>query len=480
MSDLYSSLDQKRAFTVPLSNPKDTRSNFRRDFARLIHSPSFRRLQGKTQLFPGIESDFFRNRLTHSLEVAQIAKSIAQKFNSTDKYFRANPINLDIVETAALAHDLGHPPFGHNGEEALDFCMKKYGGFEGNAQTLRILACLEKRELSPGLSNGPDQLVGVDLRGKDFRNGLNLTYRTLASVLKYDKAIPLRRNRDSGVQKGYYSTEKDLVKTIKKNILNGKRFKGRFKTIECSIMDIADDIAYSTYDLEDALKGGFVDPLDFVKVAVLEEYNGILRNVARGVSKKLNRNFSVKEVTKTLFNSVREIFVIDGADTLDYQSISHRGLYATVVSKISEDVAKCGYLRTRLTSSLVNEFISGVKVKLNRKIPPLSEVYLERNTLKKVEVLKHFTFEVIIMSSMLKVVQYRGDELVKTIFTALAGGKGNYLLPDDFKKLFTRFRLKSDKMRVICDFIAGMTDRYAVEFFNRLSSDNAQSIFKPL
>ncbi len=120
------------------------RSAFRRDYGRLLHCPAFRRLQGKTQLFPGHESDFFRNRLTHSLEVAQVAKGIALKINKTCPGFQDSPIDLDLVEFAGLAHDLGHPPFGHNGERALDDCMKNCGGFEGNAQTLRILSRVEK------------------------------------------------------------------------------------------------------------------------------------------------------------------------------------------------------------------------------------------------------------------------------------------------------------------------------------------------
>ena len=103
-------------------------------------------------MFPGSESDFFRNRLTHSLEVAQIAKSIALRINGEHEYFKKYSIDLDLVETAALAHDLGHPPFGHNGEKALDECMRDKGGFEGNAQTLRVLARLEKKELEPGAS----------------------------------------------------------------------------------------------------------------------------------------------------------------------------------------------------------------------------------------------------------------------------------------------------------------------------------------
>lgn len=127
---LYSDGDISRERALRNPEPFDNQaghcSDFRRDYARLIHSPAFRRLQGKTQLFPGTESDFFRNRLTHSIEVAQIAKGIALNINSRG-YFRKNPINTDLVELAALAHDLGHPPFGHNGEHALDECMRKHG-----------------------------------------------------------------------------------------------------------------------------------------------------------------------------------------------------------------------------------------------------------------------------------------------------------------------------------------------------------------
>ena len=124
---LYTEADRQREHVAP--EKALYRNDFRRDYARLLHCPSFRRLQGKTQLFPGIESDFFRNRLTHSLEVAQVAKAIALRLNHEHDYFQQYPIDLDLIETAALAHDLGHPPFGHTGEKALDDCMKEKGGF---------------------------------------------------------------------------------------------------------------------------------------------------------------------------------------------------------------------------------------------------------------------------------------------------------------------------------------------------------------
>src|ERR1700754_2120350 len=136
--NFYQSGDYGRLVEIPNSgSPEEYRSPFRRDYARIVHAPAFRRLQRKTQLFPGFESDFFRNRLTHSLEVAQIAKSIAIKLNAQESDFfdEVGKIDTDLVEIAGLAHDLGHPPFGHNGEYALDRCMLRYGGFEGNAQT---------------------------------------------------------------------------------------------------------------------------------------------------------------------------------------------------------------------------------------------------------------------------------------------------------------------------------------------------------
>jgi dGTPase len=205
MGAMYSRRD--RARVVRLENEKDDepyRSAWRRDYARLIHSPSFRRLQGKTQVFPGYESDFFRNRLTHSLEVAQIAKSLAMRLNATAKEFKKaeNALKPEIVEFAGLAHDLGHPPFGHTGEEALDECMRDYGGFEGNAQTLRIGARLEKKST---IRTVQEDTVPFD-NGEDLRCGLNLTFRSLASLLKYDNMIAeLKDDRrvSEGVEKGY-------------------------------------------------------------------------------------------------------------------------------------------------------------------------------------------------------------------------------------------------------------------------------------
>ena len=217
--------DEKRVVKASVK-AGDARNAYRRDSARLIHSPCFRRLQGKTQLFPSGEDDFFRNRLTHSLEVAQIATGIALNLNKSQPQLRQQPIDVDLVHFAALAHDLGHPPFGHDGERTLDQLMKKNGGFEGNAQTIRILTRLEKKEID----SSP-----ITAHGKDIRAGLDLTFRSIASVLKYDKEIPIKRNKISGVVKGYYKSEAPLINEIKSAIAP-RSPKGKFKTIECSII----------------------------------------------------------------------------------------------------------------------------------------------------------------------------------------------------------------------------------------------------
>ncbi|UIL26860.1 dNTP triphosphohydrolase [Rhizobium leguminosarum] len=144
---MYTGEDRQRQ-NGEVDKPESWRPPFVRDFGRIIHSASFRRLQGKTQVFPGHESDFFRNRLTHSLEVAQIAEGIADRLNEVfaDK-LGDKKIDSRLCAAAGLVHDIGHPPFGHNGERALDDKMKLYGGFEGNAQTLRILSRLEKGQI---------------------------------------------------------------------------------------------------------------------------------------------------------------------------------------------------------------------------------------------------------------------------------------------------------------------------------------------
>ncbi|MGE5540485.1 MAG: deoxyguanosinetriphosphate triphosphohydrolase [Gemmatimonas sp.] len=229
-----------RLFAEPES---PTRSVFQRDRDRIIHSAAFRRLKYKTQVFVYHEGDNFRTRLTHSLEVSQIARSVA----------RVLGLNEDIAEALALAHDLGHPPFGHAGEEALHACMKDFGGFDHNAQTLRVLTSLEQRYA-------------------EF-DGLNLTWETLEGVVKHNG--PLLRRGQGALPRAIaeYNARHDLELST-------------FASAEAQIAAIADDIAYNNHDIDDGLRAGLfsVDDVMDVPLAgpvfrkVLDLYPGLERS----------------------------------------------------------------------------------------------------------------------------------------------------------------------------------------------------------
>ncbi len=461
---LYGPDDSKR-FVQEAGSDETWRDEYRRDFARVIHCPSFRRLQGKTQLFPGHESDFFRNRLTHSLEVGQIAESIACKVNATQPFFSNNPINPRLCLTAALLHDIGHPPFGHNGEEALDEKMREHGGFEGNAQTLRIVSQLEKKRFT-------DQTCPLQRRA-----GLNLTYRTLGAVLKYDQVIKSIRGKSDRVSKGYYLEDAPVVADIKSAVAPGYDGKS-FKTIECSIMDIADDIAYSTYDLEDSFKAGFLKPS---KILTMDF--SVLHKVAEKVRKEVGiEKFSAAEVLGVFLDIFENHFEApQDMSPATPDSKVEKILTSLQIMTELDNIATDSYIRTQFTSDLVGKFISGVSIEENHTFPQLSKIKVEKNTLIKIETLKNLSFEATIFSNRVKVSEYRGKEIVGGIFDALSEKKGHLLLPEDTLSLFSAAREDRQKqLRVICDFIAGMTDRYAIEFYSRLYSDSAQSMFKPV
>ena len=451
------------------------RSEFRKDYARLLHAPSFRRLQGKTQLFPGGQSDYFRNRLTHSLEVAQIARGIAARLNATEigSVFEKAAINEDLVEFASIAHDLGHPPFGHNGEHALDDLMKAHGGFEGNAQTLRILAHVERKLVSVG--GQPSSGFGLDL-----------TYRSLASVLKYNYCIPDERTESEGLKKGYYRSEAELVREIKKRVAPKRRLDQPFKTIECAIMDIADDIAYSTYDLEDSLHAGFYTPFSLANELAnnLSIQNSVIAKTNKALQsegyEKIKDVAEALKIVAGVFDvklSQRAEDFIKVAGPRDEQSAA---LLVGIESHVfNRSLADNGLVRTKLTAERVGKLIEAVDLVPDEEFPQLSGVRLRRRELLQVEMMKHLNYELVVRSPKLAVVEHRGKDIVKQIFNALVESQGA-LLPTDWRQRYLESSEAGGSVRrVVCDFVACMTDRYAMEFYARLFGDES-TIYKPI
>jgi dGTPase len=250
-TDKYSEFDKER-FLSEEGSGRSARTEFARDRARVTHSSALRRLGAKTQVLQPGSNDFARTRLTHSLEVAQVGREMAVEFG----------IDPDIVDTACLAHDLGHPPFGHNGEKGLNEWAKDFGGFEGNAQTLRLLTRIEQKVYSKD--------------GVAF--GLNLTRASLDASCKYPwtKEFAIQDSgADRSIKFGVYEDDVPVFEWLRQGA------KDRIKCFEAQIMDFSDDVAYSVHDFEDAVVEGFIK-LEQLKgsaqeqaiVAEIERWNG--------------------------------------------------------------------------------------------------------------------------------------------------------------------------------------------------------------
>jgi len=392
----------------------DRRSEFERDRARIIHSAAFRRLQGKTQVFGVYEGDFFRTRLTHSLEVAQIAKGIALTLGA----------DTDLVEAICLAHDLGHPPFGHTGEAVLHELMRAHGGFEGNAQTLRVLTRLERKH--------------------DTYTGLNLTYQTLDGVLKYKTGIDeaaLAAATDGPV-KGFYTDDWPLVETI-------IQWTGteQHRSFECQIMDVADDIAYSVHDLEDSLKAGLLTVADFRRLPPARVTHDVnLKLAAKG--------HTLSDVT--IHHELRQI-----ADRLE------------ALERTAGRAA-----RKMLTRDLIHEFASSVTIQANGQI----DTALPNRV--RIETLKAFESYHVICNPRVTSLGYKGKEVLRRLFAALDQGRESIgLLPEDYGEEYERALVEGNetaRKRVICDFLANMTDSYAMRFYSRLFVPGQGSFYEML
>ncbi|WP_082658237.1 dGTP triphosphohydrolase [Paracoccus sp. MKU1] len=241
---------QERLHEDQPNRSKDKRSPFQRDRARIMHSAAFRRLQGKTQVMGTGEGDFHRTRLTHSIEVSQIGYGLLEALQFKKAIFHKDAQDWlparDLIEAACLAHDLGHPPFGHKGEQALHKAMLRHGGFEGNGQTLRILTKLEKYKA----------------RGK----GLYPTRRLVLAVLKYPRSMKSFNLADyvKKPPKSFHEDEESVVEWAlegfsvadQKQLITSADGKGAHHSLDCSILELADDIAYGIHDIEDIVARG--------------------------------------------------------------------------------------------------------------------------------------------------------------------------------------------------------------------------------
>ena len=425
--------------------PPDMRTAGQRDRDRVMYSSAFRRLGGVTQVAAANERVVFRNRLTHTLEVAQIARRLAE-YTVADQPAEAEAlggVDPDVVEAAALAHDLGHPPFGHVAEMKLDELIRRYGdsdGFEGNAQSFRIVTKLA-------------------LRNKDF-HGLNLTRATLNAILKY----PWFRETGGGHRErkwGAYRSESDEFEWVR------ELGQGHVKSVEAELMDWADDIAYSVHDLDDFYRVGLI-PLDQI-LSDPDERDGFLGRVTNQLGENGFDFDELKSVFDFWANLIRVSF---NPLTKPYrggreQRASLRSLTAWLISRYAMGSVS-------LHDPTEN---SGRGVSVN-------DVFL-----KEVAILKQLTWVYVIEAPALATQQYGQRKLIEDLFGVLTDAASR----NDFGVFPPRFGERLEDMlaesggvsdreaaRAVSDYISGMTEREAVELHRRLSGASLGSVLDPL
>ena len=419
----------------------DHRSAYQRDKARIMHSAAFRRLQAKTQVLGIGISDFYRTRLTHSLEAAQIGTGIAsQVWQKQTELAKRLQIDEHLIESLCLAHDIGHPPFGHGGEVALHYMMNDYGGFEGNGQTFRIITKLE--------TYSPD-------------DGMNLARRTLLGLIKYPNYIDnlknttiaeakphthrLVKSKQWHPPKGLYLCDKaafdwvvsplsELDQEIFSESLVGDNRHARtlYKSVDCSIMELADDIAYAIHDLEDAIVMSMVTRDEFqdqvVKAILNMDINGLSENIIN--------------ITEQLFSAIP-------------------------------------YKRKNAIGALVNTFITAISI---QKQGIFEADILDYNAkfpaeyAKALSLFKSFVYEFVIRKPELQLLEYKGQQIVMELFEAFSSEPERLLPANTAKRWMEAVELDSkttpdnqhQQFRVIADYISGMTDEYATRLYTHL------------
>ena len=348
------------------------RSDFQRDRDRIIHSTAFRRLKHKTQVFVNTTGDHFRTRITHSLEVAQIARTLCKFFN----------LNEDLCETLSLAHDLGHTPFGHAGEDALNECMRKFGGFDHNIQTIRIALFLENRYY-------------------EFK-GLNLTLETIDGLLKHNGPIKKLKKYNSIIGKNYFTNKINF---------------STYPSLEAQIASISDDIAYNSHDLEDGLKSNLFKLKDLEKIPILK--NIIFRHTKR------KNNYSMDLIIRQIIREIINEMVKDVIKTTKYNIKKYQLNNLNKVYKAHYPIVNF--------SKQMNKF--------DKKI-------------------KHFLRQKMYYNKKVKKNTNQGKKIIKKLFSAIQRNPSKYINVSKYDK--------SNIARSICDFIAGMTDRYAINLYNKI------------
>lgn len=427
----------------------DARDAAATDYGRIIHSSSFRRLQGKTQILNLGDSDFYRNRLTHSIEVAQVAGGIALQLKQDLPDHEVSPWipNLTMIQAIGATHDLGHPPFGHGGEVALNYAMRGDGGFEGNGQTLRILSRLEKFSASNGANLSRRSLLGV-LKYPAPMSAVRCTDENLTPALLGGASVLRLINRKAcRPPKCYLNTESDVVDWLLNPVpradrdlftawepVEGDHGKTKHKSFDCSIMDLADDIAFGVHDLEDALTMGLMDADDLASALPEESCRSFLDYI-----------------------QTREDFGND--------------VYAGLVKALSDDATRkrnIGRMVTHLITSVRIRAEEGFETPLLRyrvDLPEPQRTFL--NTLKKA------VKEKVIRSARVQQLEFKGQNMVVAVFEALANDPKS-LLPESTR---ARYETADDKMRVICDHVSGMTDSFLLRTYERLFSPRIGSVF---
>jgi dGTPase len=393
----------------------DFRSRFQVDRDRIIYSSAFRRLQAKTQVFVSGEFDFYRTRLTHSLEVAQIGRSICSFLQKSSGALETDFfIDPDLVEAVCLAHDLGHAPFGHAGERTLHQLMQQYGGFEGNAQSLRIVT----ETIYPGGSE---------------RRGMNPTRAFVDGILKYKRL--LREKED--VRNHFIYDDQEYLRRFACDGNEPPEVEdwNRFRSLECEIMDWADDTAYCLNDLVDSINAGFL------RSERVEAWAN-------------QRRLTVDELRH--------------AETM-IAAIKDRKAEARFSRKIGAFIRATGLKeRTGPLSSYSNRY------RFTLFIDPV--VRAEADLYKK---LSH---DLVFDHSQLHQLERKGRVILEGIFTALCESylatkdSGLRLLPEAFDQIVRTKESPERKARVLCDYVAGMTDGFAVRTYKRLFDPGFGSI----